>query len=243
MMVDTAAETELAQVIEQWTAGGVLPVLRELVGRVWRDDVDRHEPALGDDSISLGVQSSRNICNLAVRRLTGMPGVRARDYRTLEVTYAGRTLHTGKAPSDSPLWAVHSVVWGDSVVRDEAAAANSGAYQPLAGTLFESLGPVAGQGVDAGALTYLHLTWQGLPDGGIRTWLGFPRLGEFPWFAVTIMDDESGLSALPAPARGAGPEAPDHRSLSEPDVRPTLRPVPAPEFTEPADGSTGRSDR
>ena len=60
-------------------------MLRPLIGEVWRTNLDRHETWLGDDTRSLGMQSSRNICNLAVERLRGLPGVMARDINTLEV--------------------------------------------------------------------------------------------------------------------------------------------------------------
>jgi hypothetical protein len=100
---DRAVQDLLARVADEWTAAGVFGVLCELVGQIWRADLDRYEPeAMGDDAMSLGLQASRNLCNLAVRHLQGVPGVVARDRNTLEITYGGRMLHTGKAPSDAP---------------------------------------------------------------------------------------------------------------------------------------------
>ncbi len=190
LMDDFAAQEFLEQVTDEWAAVGVLRVLCDLVDQIWRDDLARHRPDLGDDAMSLGMQASRNLCNLAVRRLQRLPGVRARDRKTLEVTYAGRVLHVGKAPSDSPTWEVNQVDWADSDVREQAAAANTGVYQSSSGTLFENWDdPFPEQNLDPSALRHLHLTWQGLADGSTRSWLGFPRLGSHPWFAVLLLDD------------------------------------------------------
>jgi hypothetical protein len=217
---DFAARELLEQVTDEWAATGVLRVLRELVGQVWRTDLNRHEPDLGDDAMSLGMQASRNLCNLTVRRLQGVPGVLARDRKTLEVTYRGRVLHVGKAPSDSPGWEVTQVDWADSDVREHAAAANTAAYQSSSGTLFEDWDALPGQNLDPSALQHLHLTWQGLADGSTRTWLGFPQLGPWPWFAVLALDDArvGDVTALGFAATGDDgiPTMLDLRSFDDP---------------------------
>lgn len=88
MIEDAAAQALLDEVVAEWTDGDVLGVVRDLVPVVWRNNLDRYEPVeLGDDATTLGIQSSRNLCNLAVRGLHGVPNVRARDAKTLEVTY------------------------------------------------------------------------------------------------------------------------------------------------------------
>lgn len=178
----------LIQVADEWDEAGVLNVLCSLVKQVWTVDLQRYRPDLGDDLMSLGVQASRNLCNLAVRELREVPGVLAQNRKTLEVAFEGRVLHVGKAPSDSRDWTVEHVDWAESEVRESAAAANSAAYQSRAGTLFEDWEPLTGQSVDPTALRNLHLTWQGFPDGGTRTWLGFPQLGLHPWYAVMMID-------------------------------------------------------
>jgi hypothetical protein len=193
---DLAAQELLAEVVEEWQRAGVLNVLCALVRSIWRDDLDRYRPELGDDPMSLGVQASRNLCNLAVRELRDVPGVLAQNKKTLEIAYSGRILHTGKAPSDSLDWKVDHVDWAESDVRESAAASNSAAYHSIVGTLFEDLEPVAGQRVNPAALRHLHLTWQGFPDGGTRTWLGFPQLGLHPWYAVLLIDDAASVSAV-----------------------------------------------
>jgi len=91
----------------------------------------RYQPEnMGDDPTSLGVQASRNLCNLAIRELQDVPGVVAHGSRTLEVHYGDRVLHAGKAPSDSPGWDVQSLDWAESEVQEGAAAANTAATKP-----------------------------------------------------------------------------------------------------------------
>lgn len=220
MIEDAAARALLDEVVVDWTNGGALSVLRELVPTVWRRNVDRYEPVrLGDDAVSLGVQSSRNLCNLAVRGLVGVPGVRARDVKTLEVTYQGRILHAGKVWSRSETWDVGSVDWSHSEVRTTSAEANTNAYLPVAGTLFENMGALPGQPVDPRVLRHLQLMWQGFDDGGTRTWLGFPRLGTDAWFAVVLLDEDRGArGGRPVDGDAPVPPAPDFDTLGEPKL-------------------------
>lgn len=220
MIEDAAARALLDEVVVAWTNGGVLGVLRELVPTVWRRNVDRYEPGVaGDDATSLGIQSSRNLCNLAVRGLVGVPDVRARDVKTLEVTYQGRVLHAGKVGSGSQTWEVSSVDWSDSEVRTTSAEANTKVYLPVAGTLFESMGALPGQPTDPRALRYLQLMWQGFDDGGTRTWLGFPRLGGEAWFSVVLLDDDrGGQGGRPVNGDAPVPPAPDFDTMGEPEL-------------------------
>jgi hypothetical protein len=211
---DVAARALLDELVTEWTDAGVLGPLRTLVGTVWSRNLDRHEPALGDDAQSLGIQSSRNICNLAVRQLGGLDGVRARDAKTLEVTHARRVLHISKVGSRSRTWDVATIDWAQSEVRTTSAQANSEAYMPVGGTLLELLGPLPGQPADPAALLHLHLAWQGFEDGGTRTWLGFPRMGQPAWFAVVLLDDSPGSGGRRTDDAGPVP-TPDFDSLHE----------------------------
>jgi hypothetical protein len=197
---DAAALTLLREVAAEWESGGPLGVLRELTGRVWWQDVDRYREDLGDDATTLGVQASRNICNLGVRALRDLPGVVARDVRTLEVEFAGRTLHISKAPPEVQDWHPTRIDWSTSEVRDVAARANSGRYQPVEGTLFEFTGPMAGQGTDPARLPYLHYVWLGHADGTIHDWLGFPRLEPPSWFALLDLGTGDDGTAVPPAA-------------------------------------------
>jgi hypothetical protein len=225
---DHAAETVLKCVIAEWRDDGPLNDLERVVREVWRTNVARHEPELGDDGISLGLQSARNICNRAVSELHGMPGVLVRGGLTLEVGFAGRTLHVGKAtPDSSRAWSVWSVDWASSDVRDDAARTNWACYQPLTGTLLETLPPLPGQPVDVEALRYLHMAWQGfVDDGQCRAWLGFPSLGPQPWIAVLPLFDtaESGLrSGSPTPGDRVASFGPSYHEIPEPAVPLAIR--------------------
>jgi hypothetical protein len=220
---DAGVQALLDEIVVDWTDGGVLDVLRELVPIVWRRNLDRYEPArLGDDAMTLGVQSSRNLCNLAVRRLASMTGV----------TYKGRVLHAGKVTSRSPVWDVSAVDWSQSEVRTTCAEINTKAYMPTTGTLFETVGALPGQRVDPRALRRLQLMWQGFDDGGTRAWLGFPRLGIAAWFAVVQLDDgRGGRGGLPVDDAPM-PPVPDFDTLGEPVLglarraQPEARPQP-----------------
>lgn len=230
MIEDAAARELLDQTVAEWTSGEVLGVLCGLVRAVWRRNVDRYEPVrLGDDALSLGMQSSRNVCNLAVRQLAAVPGVEARDAKTLEVTYRKRVLHIGKITSRSESWQVSSVDWSQSDVRSTCAEANTAAYVPVEGTLFEDVGPLPGQPADPRLLRHLMLMWQGLDDGRTRSWLGFPRTGESRWFAVVRVGDEpGGRGGVPADDTTPVPPVPDFDTLSEPSLEIVRRPVRKP---------------
>jgi hypothetical protein len=195
----------LQGVVDDWWGRGPLSVVHELIGEVWRANVERHDPdGHGDDLQSLGIQSARNICNLAVRRCAGLPGVRVLGGSTLTLLYAGRVLHLGKAtPEQSRHWSVWSVDWSTSDVRCSAAALNTAAYRPWEGTLLEGIEPRVGA---PESLHHLHLAWQGfVDDASVRMWVGFPQAGDRPWFAVVplpgVAAPERTLT-LPVPAAG-----------------------------------------
>lgn len=221
VLQDAAAEALLADVIDDWSVP-VLTPLADLAAEVWRVNLDRQEPGLGDDAQVLGLQSSFNLRNRAVAQLRQTPDVAARIVNnTLEVNHGGRVLHIGKAPSGSVRWDVYNINWDDSGVRLNGAASNSLGYSPTAGTLF----PAAN--ADPGELTYLHLTWQGLLDGSIRVWLGFPRLGDVPWFAVRLLRDVDSGRGQGQPFRTSERAVPDFETLQAPEPSVALRLRPA----------------
>ena len=230
------ARVELGRVLEDWAH--VLDVLNLLVGQVWRGNRGRHEPArMGDDATTLGILSSRNLANLAVAALTGIPGVTAANRNTLEVSYAGRVLHAGKAPSDSPTWDVHWINWAGSDIRTDGANANSAGYadanssvySSAAGTLFEDTDVLQAHTGSPHDLRYLHLLWQGFPDATVRTWLGFPGAGTVPWHAVTLRAEPGdGSSRLLPDTSGPIPPGSHYDELTEPPVPVTRRPVAEP---------------
>jgi hypothetical protein len=227
MIEDAAARALLDETVVEWTNGEVLGPLCEVVRTVWRTNLDRYEPVrLGDDAVSIGVQSSRNVCNRAMRRLASTRDVQARDAKTLVINYRGRVLYSGKIGSRSRSWDVSSINWSLSEVRSASAQANTMAYVPVEGTLFEGVGAMPGQPADPRVLRHLLLMWQGFDDGTTRAWLGFPRLGAVPWFAVALIDDGSGgRGGIPADGDSPVPPMPDDfDSLNEPSVDIARRP-------------------
>ncbi|MCF6744903.1 hypothetical protein E9529_11540 [Blastococcus sp. KM273128] len=231
VLEDAAAGTLLADVIDDWSVP-VLTPLTDLAAEVWRVNLDRQEPGLGDDAQVLGLQSSFNVRNRAVARLRHTPDVAARIVNnTLQVNHRGRVLHIGKAPSGSVRWDVHSIDWEGSGVRLDGAAANSLAYSPTEGTLFPVTNP------DPAELKHLHLTWQGLLDGSIRVWVGFPRLGDAPWFAVRLLRDADLGRGQGQPVGALESTVPDFETLQTPEPSVALRLRPA------AGNGSGRAPR
>lgn len=228
MAQDPEVLTRLAIARDHWLNEGPLGTVLELTAKVWRTNQERYEPErLGDDQLVLGIQCSRNLCNLTVRALHGVTGTKARDRQTLEVSFGGQVLHVNKAPAPSSQWNIWSMDWRTSDVREEAARLNSAAYHSDHGTLFANL-PDRKKG-DVSELRHLHYTWQGLPDGEVRHWLGFPRLGDLPWFAVVELDGPGDMGRGGQPATTTEPPtgSPQFDALAEPTVRVTRRPQPA----------------
>lgn len=225
--MDSAAQKLLSKVVAEWSGDGPLGDLTELVRTVWRTNVDRYEPRLGDDTTVLGIQSSRNLANLAAARLQGQAGVGVSNVRTLEVGFQGRMLHAGKVRSRSLSWDVMSVDWSESEVRTTSAEKNSAAYVSAEGTLFEDAAPLAGQPTDPKMLRELVLMWQGFQGGGTRTWVGFPRIGVSTWFAVTLIDDNrDGSGGLPLTTGTPVPPAPTFDALAEPALAVARKAIP-----------------
>lgn len=232
MRGDSAVEALLGEVIEDWHDRGPLVDLLDTVETVWKTNLERHEPeALGDDATSLGMQCSRNILHRAEARLRArdIEGVRVRGGQTLEVEFAGRVMHTSKVRARNQSWDPYSIDWSASEVRTEGAAANSRVYTPVAGTVFEYLPECVGAlpgGGDLSALRYLHLSWQGLSEGHVRIFAGFPSAGTTPWMAVRLIKDtRPGGGGLPLITDGT-PFTPDHDAMSEPSLVLKRRPRP-----------------
>ncbi|NEK96611.1 hypothetical protein GCU67_20930 [Modestobacter muralis] len=218
MPYDAAAEALLDQVMKDWEGRGILGTLRSVVTEVWPRNQNRFETQLGDDNMVLGVQSSRNIQNLAVARLQERDVEAAIVEQSLQVKYAGRVLHIGKAPSTATAWSIDKQRWDDSEVRQLGAKANSQAYYPAEGALF----PV--RAGEPAALKHLHLTWQGLDGGITRAWVGFPRAGDLSWFAVAPLAAADPLQRPVLPSGPALPPAPNFDAMAEPETELKLKP-------------------
>ena len=217
MGYDDAAHELLLAVMEEWNQAGILPTLRAVTSEVWPRNLDRHEPDLGDDAMTLGVQSSRNVRNLAARRLEDA-GIDARvEEQSLRIKHAGRVLHINKTTATSPSWDPDSQRWDDSEVRLLGAQANSQAYYPSGGTLF----PLPAKSPDA--LKHLHMTWQGLEGGPTRAWVGFPRLGYILWFAVAPLAEADPVHRTLRPTAALPASSPNFDAMDTPEPAVTLK--------------------
>lgn len=218
MQSDPVVDELLASVIAHWRDEGPLEEILATIDRVWATDLARHEPQLGDDATSLGIQCSRNVMNLVARSGTirEIDGCRVRGGNTLTVSFATQVLHTSKVGRLGRRWDPYSMDWNSSDTRADGAAANSRAYVPASGTLFEGLDD--GPSGDPAALRYVHLAWQGLAEGRTRVFMGFPSEGHSPWMAVHLLADGQSGGGGRVPQPEAGPSTPNHDVMAEPTV-------------------------
>lgn len=241
MIEDAAVRSHLEEVVRQGSADGPLSVLCTLIDTVWRRNLDRQDSEVGDDAVVLGVQCSRNILHLAKPIIGQIEEVEADGARTLEVRFAGKTLHVSKVTSRDPAWSPQLITWDNSDVRLRAAQANTQVYAPSEGTLFASLldGVYSPLNAKPETLPFLHLAWQGLEEGGTRVFVGFPQINTSPWLAVKeIANGRPGTGGMPMPTDVSPTPSPDHDTLAEPEVALKRR---RPSAEEEGSSGSGRS--
>lgn len=241
MIEDAAVRSHLEEVVRQGCAEGPLGDLCALIDTVWRVNRERQDPKLGDDAQLLGLQCHRNILNLAKPLIGQIDEVEVDGAQTLEIRFAGKTLHTNKVTSRDPSWSPHLITWDDSDVRLRAARANTQVYAPSEGTLFASLpdGAYSPLDVKPETLPFLHLAWQGLEEGGTRVFVGFPQINATPWLAVMeIANGRPGTGGMPMPTDVSPTPSPDHDTLAEPEVALKRR---RPSGQEEGSSGSGRS--
>jgi hypothetical protein len=197
----------LAEVIAEWTASGVLLDLVQLVRDVWSKNITRHEPGLGDDALTLGLTSSRNLANRTVELFGSRPDVTAElENNSLRVVHRGRILRAYKLPGKSILADPEEADWDSSTSKLQGPSENSWWTQP---SLFDRLpGEPSEPGTTPGP-KYLHLAWAGDPDtGDVAVHLGFPcdrELFGSPWLAVDLVYTDQVRELEPTATSGAGP--------------------------------------
>lgn len=221
MDADGAVCSHLEEVVRRGRADGPLNHLCDLIDTVWRVNRERQDPKLGDDAQLLGLQCHRNILNLAKPLIGQIDEVEVNGAQTLEICFAGKTLHTSKVTSRDPSWSPHLMTWDDSDVRLRAARANTQVYAPSEETLFASLpdGPYSPFNAKPETLLFLHLAWQGLEEGGTRVFVGFPQINASPWLAVMeIANGRPGTGGMPMPTDVPPTPSPNHDTLAEPTV-------------------------
>lgn len=225
-----SAEQLLDEVLDRWLTSGPLQDILDVIADVWRQNLDRQEPDLGDDAMSLGILCSRNVMNRCVAALRDQsPHFRVRGGLTLEVVYAGRVMHLSKVSSQQASWDPSFIDWESSEVRINGARENAAAYSSVRGTLFEGANEEAtfGRSGDPSAMRHLHLAWQGLADEAVRAYVGFPTSGPTPWAAVSLVRDSRPNGGGTRNADTDAPVAPWHDALLEPDLPMRAKQVPA----------------
>ncbi|MEV8376608.1 hypothetical protein AB0P21_27940 [Kribbella sp. NPDC056861] len=216
-------EALLSEVTSDWTASGVLPELVGLLRDVWRTNLDRHEPALGDDAVTLGMGSARNFANRTVQEFAQRNEVRADlQGNSLRVVHLGRTLRASKLPGKSVDADPYSIDWESSATRHQGPAANSHQLELFDG--FELPDEELAANSAAGSPRYLHLAWAADPESAdIAAYLGFPRDtldGAGPWFAVQLIHRDLPGDQLPiVPSGGYDEDRFDQRPVPPIAVR------------------------
>jgi hypothetical protein len=198
---DSAASAHLETVVADLHEVGVASMLQEQVRAVWRRNVDGHDPALGDTSLSLGIDCSENLRELVVRSCSGEGSIWRRrgvsasvNDRSLRLHVAGLRLGLMKAPPSSsrmPEWTATSFHWEqESDVRRAAAERNSSVYRPSESDQadrqlalpVEAIRPAATEMRD------LLIVWSGQVEPALTAgWCGLPCLGRPGWFAVKLL--------------------------------------------------------
>jgi hypothetical protein len=222
-------EDLLDAVIADWTDSGVLPGLIGLVRDVWRINLDRHEPDLGDDAVTLGMGSARNFANRTVREFADRADVQADlQGNSLRVVHLGRILRQSKLPGKSVQADPGSIDWESSTTRHQGPASNSQQLALFEGFEFPDdgfVGDESSTNTATGLPMFLHLAWAADPEtGDVAVHLGFPRDtrdGAEPWFAVRLVHrDLPGGEQLPiVPSDGYDPDRFDEREAPSIEVR------------------------
>ena len=205
---------------------GVVAIMTEIIGDVYVKNATRHDPVLGDDPTTFGFTTSRNIANRSVRRLEGLPGVRARLVDTaLEVTCDGYVLRQYKLPGTTRNVSVDAISWEDREAKLDGAIENSAIHQLTLDADVEG-GPAAFGGV-VPMMRHLRIAHAGdLETGECVIYLGIPqdnRDGGVPWLDVAVINGEPGgpgevSRGSNPPYDPAPPLGPSYDELPLPDV-------------------------
>ncbi len=172
---------------------GVISAMCKIIADVYAHNAARHDPMLGDDPTTFGITTSRNVANLAVRRLSDLEGVRARLVDTaLEVSCGGYVIRQNKLPGATREVSVDSISWDDSDAKLDGAIENSATGQLALDRDWELGRQAFGHVVPA--MRHLRLAHAGdLETGECVIYLGFPRDNReegLPWFDVAVVYGE-----------------------------------------------------
>lgn len=216
-------ERLLSETIADWTATGILSEVVAVVIEVWAVNTDRHDTGAGDDALTLGLVSSRNIANRIEAEFLPRRGVIADQHKnSLRVIHHGRTLRIYKLGGTTIDVDPESVDWNTSATKLSG---------PMDNTLMQQLSLTdvpEGKAAFAGSIPegpeHLHLAWAGDPsDSKVAVYVGFPRdnrAGGSPWYAVECVHRDDLQTPLPVVSTSTN-GTPRYDELSVPalDVR------------------------
>jgi hypothetical protein len=228
----SVAEARLAGLVSDVRAAGLDICVSELVRRVWRNDIDRHEPdELGDTAMSLGVQASVNLRILAERSFKEDPAwaidglTVASPQLSLQLGFRGSRIRFMKTPPGHgriPQWSTFE--WSEHSGRGrlDMAEANSlavGGYTPAPGQLHFHLSDSAPR--PSGPKDFL-LVWSGDPENALTAgWLTVPSRGALPFLATTALwwDDQPDHGLEDASQNAPGGDSFDARPVPNTGVK------------------------
>lgn len=242
-----AAGAALDAAVESLTEARVVEHLRSLIQEVWARNLGRHEPdEAGDTPMSLGIQCSQNLHQLAMRRVLGhelvtdevrwnIDRLEVSDPRgVLTFDMPGLHMVTMKVPMADgriPNWEAFADWANESQVREDLARDNSrvlGGYTTAPKDQFEFDFATTGS---PGAVRNYMMLWSGDPDSVLTAgWLGVPIMGALPFAAYKRLwwdteADSGGRRALPDSA----PQGPSFDQIPAPAPHLVLKPRPAEE--------------
>lgn len=204
----TTVEYGLRNLERDWQHSGALGLVSDEIVQVRRHNADRHELALGDDAMSLGMLNWRNIGNQLEKRVETMPGLTVtRPQNSFQLIIERHTVSVYGLSSADP----ESIKWNGSGMKSALARANSALVgdEPLQYSLFDR---TSAQNDDTASITddvlqpsHVCFAHWASPDGtSVRIWVGFPRdnsNGGSPWLEVLELQ-----LGQPTPNRTAKPD-------------------------------------
>ncbi len=233
-----APDYGLQDALTTLVSGDVVTRLRDVIVEVRRRNADRFEPGLGDDAVSAGFTTWRNITNIAEQALADIPGVVvARPANSFHLGYGAYTISVYGLKTPEPM----AASWTSSGVKMRFAEGNSllaGELGHLHPTLDDALAEQDDPG-HAPRLRPTHLVfihWADADAGTIRIWAGFPRNNERggpPWLELAELTDLDGTTDR-VPVTDATSAAPGFREQPTPEIEVTWAGDRA---VEPTEGS------
>lgn len=242
-----AAESALDATVKKLMDATVIEHVRSLIQEVWARNLGRYEPdEAGDTPMSLGIQCSQNLHQLALRRVHGhelvtdegrwkIEGLEVSDPRgVLTLDMPGIHMITMKVPMADgrvPNWESFADWANESQVREDLARENSmilGGYTTPPKDQLEFEFPAKHT---PGVVRNYMMLWSGDPDSVLTAgWLAVPTMGALPFAAhkqVWWDTDSDGGGRLLLTA--SAPQGPGFDQMPSPQPHLSLKPRPATE--------------